>query len=725
MAVPMDSLTLPGGAALPPEQPLVMAVQDLRHAPRDAAGQRLAARRPPSSPRGIGLRRAAVLLPAIALTGFGAYEMGRVLDLERPTVLAVLMMALFLPLFAWVALSFTSALMGFLCLLAGGEKRLGIDPRRPRPVPRTRTALLLPCYNEDPVRVMAGVEAVHLSLIEAGLRDRFDIFLLSDTTDPDIWIAEEREFLALRARMGQQGTLYYRRRAKNTERKAGNIADWVRRWGGAWPQFLILDADSVMEADTLARLVDAMERHEDVGLIQTLPIIVNGRSLFARLQQFAGRVYGPLIAHGIAFWHGAEGNYWGHNALIRTRAFAEQAGLPALKGRKPFGGHILSHDFVEAALMRRGGWAIHMAPSLGGSYEESPPSLIDLALRDRRWCQGNLQHIAALPARGLHWVSRLHLLTGIGSYITAPMWLLFLLAGMAIALQARIWPPAYFPEGPSLFPRWPSIDPVRAMWVFVGTMGLLLAPKLLAWIAVLLRGQERRGCGGALRTLLGVLVESVLAGLIAPVAMMTQTGHVVSILTGQDSGWQAQRRDDGSIPLGQVVRLYWPHTAIGAAIAVASWFVSPALAAWTAPVTVGLALAIPLVLLTGQPGLGRQLRWPALLRTPEEATPPSILVTARRLLAERRAAMPEAPPCAVAALLADDALAAAHRAMLPPPRRPRVDPIDATLLVARTRVEEAETLDEALHGLSRAEKAAVLADAAGVERLLALGRAAG
>ena len=156
-----------------------------------------------------------------------------------------------------------------------------------------------------------------------------------------------------------------------------------------------------MRGDTLVSLVRAMEAHPDVGLIQTLPIITGGTTLFARMQQFAGRVYGPVIAHGIAWWHGSEGNYWGHNALIRTIAFAEQAGLPELPGRKPFGGHIMSHDFIEAALMRRGGWAIHMMPGLEGSYEESPPSLMDLAVRDRRWCQGNLQHIAVLPARGL------------------------------------------------------------------------------------------------------------------------------------------------------------------------------------------------------------------------------------------------------------------------------------------------------------------------------------
>ena len=278
-----------------------------------------------------------------------------------------------------------------------------------------------------------------------------------------------------------------------------------------------------------------------MGLIQTLPIITGATTLFARVQQFAGRIYGPLIAHGIAWWHGSEGNYWGHNALIRTRAFAEQAGLPELSGRRPFGGPIMSHDFVEAALLRRGGWAVHMAPGMQGSYEEVPPTLTDLAVRDRRWCQGNLQHLAVLPARGLHVISRLHLLTGIGSYITAPLWLLFILTGILIAVQARFVLPDYFPQGKSLFPQWPVIDPVRAMWMFVGTMGLLLAPKLLGCIPIILHRRERRGCGGMLRLFASMLFETIIAGLMAPVVMLTQSIDVIAILLGRDSGWSAQR----------------------------------------------------------------------------------------------------------------------------------------------------------------------------------------
>jgi membrane glycosyltransferase len=699
----LDSLTEQQAAfrALPDEAPLDMPTQSLRAAPRPAP-------RPASAPRGMMLRRLVVIGGALVLTIAGAQEMYDVFAVNGLTALAVFMLALFLALFAWIALSFTSALAGFISLLGGGGRRLGTGPDAPLPMLTTRTALLMPTYNEQPSRILSGLQAIDDSVRATGASAAFDVFILSDTTDPDIWIAEEAGFLALRERTGGEGRIFYRRRPKNTARKAGNIAEWVRRFGGAYQQFLILDADSLMSGDTLVRLAGAMERHPDVGLIQTLPIITGATTLFARMQQFAGRVYGPLIAHGIAWWHGAEGNYWGHNAIIRTRAFAEQAGLPELPGRKPFGGPIMSHDFVEAALMRRGGWAVHMVPGVRGSYEEVPPTLTDLSVRDRRWCQGNLQHAAVLPTRGLYAISRLHLLTGIGSYITAPMWLLFILTGILIAVQARFVQPDYFPEGKSLFPQWPVIDPVRAMWMFVGTMGLLLVPKLLGCLAVVVHGHERRGFGGTLRLVAGMLLETLIAGLMAPVVMLTQSIDVVAILFGRDSGWNAQRRDDGGISAREVWRLYRRHTLLGVALGVAAWMVSLSLALWMLPVVVGLALAIPLALLTGRPW-----SFAGLLRTPEDAEPPEVVARAASL---QREWLSLAQP-GVAQLLRDPRLFQAHAAMLPPPRRRRGAPIDAAVALGRAKLEEAETLDDALSALSPSELAAVLGDAPALRRL--------
>jgi membrane glycosyltransferase len=692
---------------LPAESPLAMPTQSLRRAPPKSSGF-------PSSPSAMGLRRLLVIGSAVVLTGFGAREMYRVLAVNGATPLAIFMLALFVALFAWIALSFTSAIAGFISVMAGGGKRL----LAPAGLPATRTALLMPTYNESPIRIMAGLEAIDEELRGLHASDTFDIFILSDTTQPEVWLQEEKAFLDLRDRTGGANRIFYRHRPKNTARKSGNIAEWVERFGGAYPQFLILDADSVMRGDTLIALVRAMEAHPDVGLIQTLPIITGGSTLFARMQQFAGRVYGPVIAHGIAWWHGAEGNYWGHNALIRTRAFAEQAGLPELPGRKPFGGHIMSHDFIEAALMRRGGWAIHMMPGLEGSYEESPPSLMDLAVRDRRWCQGNLQHIAVLPSRGLNWVSRMHLLTGIGSYITAPLWLLFLLSGVLIALQARFIPPDYFPDaGKSLFPQWPVIDPVRAMWVFIGTMGLLMVPKVLGLITVMVHRDLRRGCGGFFGLTFSLLLETLIAGLLAPVVMLTQSIDVVAILLGRDSGWNAQRRDDGGIPLRDIVRLYRRHTILGILLGVGAWAVSVYLALWMLPVVLGLALAVPLASWTGRRSLGIGLRRIGLLRIPEEINPPRVLSRAATFY--RQEAVRPAADGAIE-LLHDPAFMASHQQMLPPARRPGIDPLNVPLLTGAAKLIEAKRAEQVWPTLDAAEKMAVLNDRTALERLLAL-----
>ena len=715
MAVPLDTLSRPEAAgrpapAMPDEAPLDMPVQDFRARP-------ITPPPPGTGPRGMAWRRLGVLAAALLLTGLGAREMAKVFGVDAVLTPGALVLALFVPLFAWIALSFVSSLCGVASVISDGGWALDIDPAAPLPRPAARTALLMPVYNEDPRRVLAGLEAIYEGLREAGRDDGFDIFILSDTTDPDAWAREEQAFLALRARTGS-ARIFYRRRARNIDRKAGNIADWVRRHGAAYPQFLILDADSVMSAEALVRLAAAMEAHPRVGLIQSLPVIVNGRSLFARMQQFAGRLYGPVIAHGIAFWHGAEGNYWGHNAMIRTEAFAGAAGLPHLPGRKPFGGTVMSHDFVEAALMRRRGWAIHFIPALPGSYEESPPALSDLAIRDRRWCQGNLQHLAVLPARGLHPISRSHLLVGIGSYITAPLWLLFLVCGVLLALHARFVLPEYFGTGPALFPNWPVVDPERAKWVFIATMGLLLVPKLLAWGAMLADRAWRRGHGGALRSLASVLLETVLAGLLAPVTMLTQSVDVVSILRGRDSGWSAQVRDDGGLPLGQVARLYWRHTAFGLAFGVAAFLVSPYLAAWMSPVVLGLALAIPLAAWTAGRGAGQALRRAGLLLIPEERDPPAILRRTLVLRQEWEGLAPEGE--ALARLRRDPALLAAHRAMLPPPAPVEPGALDAALVMGRARVAAADSAGVALAALTRGEKAALLGDAEGLDALLAL-----
>lgn len=699
-------------ATLPPEAPLEMAEQKFWTAEP-------AAQRPSTVPRMIALRRTVVFGSTIALTAAAAYQMYLVVTVNGLTVLLGAILVLYVALFAWIAFSFVSAFIGFFLFAFGPSRALGIDVSSPPPQIASRCALLFPTYNETPVRLIARVQTILESVEQSGQLDHFDVFILSDTTDPEIWIDEEKHFLALRNRIRGHGQIFYRHRYRNEGRKAGNIAEWVRRFGGRYDAMIVLDADSLMTGDTIVRLVGALERNPGVALIQTLPGIVNANTLFARIQQFAGSVYGPLIAYGIAWWHGADGNYWGHNAVLRVRAFAAAAGLPALPGRKPFGGTIMSHDFVEAALLRRRGWGVHMAPSLGGSYEESPPSLTDYAVRDRRWCQGNLQHIGVLPTKGLHWMGRLHLLMGIGSYLTAPMWLVFLLLGVLISLQAQFIRPDYFQPGFSLFPSWPMQDPVRAAWVFAGTMALLLAPKLLGFLALIIRRSELRAYGGARQVFCSMLAETLISGLVAPVMMWMQSVAVWQVLRGRDSGWSAQQRDDVSMPLRAMIRIYARPTAAGVFLALAAYAVSLPLLLWMSPVILGLLSAVPLAALTSGASVGQAARRLGLLIVPEEREPPEVLKRANQLGAMHTTAARGAFST-WRELREDPELWATHQGALPAsgPRRP--GEIDVDLVIGLAKLEQCDGLEEAWKVLSRQEKNALLANAKGLAQLQSL-----
>ena len=677
---------------LPPESPLSMPTQQLRAFRRDQDKVEVAQAT-------LWFRRACIFAGTFAITAAGCYEMYEVLSVGGVTALEWMVLVLFVLLFAWIAFSFMSSLAGFFVLLLRQKDPLGIDPGAPLPALVSRNAMLLPTYNEDPYRIMARLQAMYESVEETGQGSKFEWFVLSDTTDASVWIAEEKCFLQLRQELGA-GNLYYRHRPENTARKSGNIQDWIQRFGATYNHMIILDADSLMTGDTIVRLASAMEAHADVALIQTLPIVVNARTVFARLQQFSGRLYGPLIAAGIAWWHGTEGNYWGHNAIIRVRAFARDAGLPDLKGRKPFGGSILSHDFVEAALMRRGGWAVRMASTLGGSFEECPPSLLDFAARDRRWCQGNLQHLAVLPSRGLHWISRLHLLTGIGSYITAPLWFLFLVLGILISLQAQFVRPEYFPKGFSLFPKWPAQDPILAAWVFIGTMALLIVPKLLAMVLLATQSRNRKRFGGWLLTFAGFAIETLLSGLIAPVMMVFQSAAVGEILLGRDAGWQVQRRDDGGLPARELIRKYALPTFFGFAMALSAYVVSLPLLLWMAPVIIGLCLSIPIAMLCSN--ISRPNA--RLFRTPEQTEPPRLLIRANELGGRTH----EQIASALAELRNDKLLLESHVANLPSEKRRVRGRIDPHLAVARAKIEDAVTFDEVLGYLTRREAYAVL-----------------
>ncbi|KPH79386.1 glucans biosynthesis glucosyltransferase MdoH [Bosea vaviloviae] len=695
--------------ATPPESRLVMPVQSFRR-------WKASDRRTPIAPRDWKtpwLKRLFVFGGGLALTAYGAWEMYHVVSVSRTTSLQYALLVLFTVNFSWIALAFTSAVLGFFGLLFNKGPSGRVESLT------HRTVVVMPIYNESTARTFAALCAIRESVEATGLGSHFDYFIVSDTTNPDVWVAEERAFLALRQRLGPDARVYYRHRPKNHHRKAGNIADFVTRWGGHYEHMVVLDADSLMTGTCIVRLAAAMEADPDAGIIQSLPLIINRNTFFARLQQFAARVYGPVIATGLAMWSGRDGNYWGHNAIIRTKAFADHCGLPDLKGKPPFGGHVLSHDFVEAALIRRAGWSVYMLPDLAGSYEESPPSLIDVSVRDRRWCQGNLQHSRIIGAKGFVLPTRQHFATGIMGYLASPFWLMQLVVGILIVLQVSYARPEYFTQEFTLFPIWPRFDPERALNLFALTMAILLAPKLFGLLLTLFNGKLRRAGGGAIRLVISALIEVLFSAFFAPIMMLIQSGSVFQILLGRDTGWNPQRRDDGSIPLKDIIRRHRTHTVLGVVTGISAFLIATSLFAWMSPTIVGLVLAIPLSWASGQLAIGLWLKRHKLLVTPEEGDPPAVALRANALQAEFDAAgFDEAD--GLRALHADPALREAHEAMLPesaPRRRGEIEPDRA---VAQAKLVDAETIDDAAIWLKPKERMVVLHDRALVALLASL-----
>ena len=697
-------------ACMPPEMPLAMPVQSFY---RFSTKQRRAWSMPQLA-KTPWLSRLLVFGGGLLLTIYGAMEMYAVVNVGTITTLKWALLILFVANFSWIAIAFTSGVLGFFWLLLRAPK----VPALPNAL-RERTAVVMPIYNEAPSRVFGAVQAMIEDVERTGLGDHFDWFFLSDTTNPDVWIAEERTFLAMRARLGDRARVYYRHRPKNIARKAGNIGDFVSRWGGAYAHMVVLDADSLMTGHSIVSLAAAMEADPDSGIIQTLPLIINRNTMFARVQQFAARIYGPVIASGLAVWSGRDGNYWGHNAIIRTKAFADHCGLPDLRGRPPFGGHVLSHDFVEAALIRRAGYAVYMLPVLGGSYEESPPSLIDLATRDRRWCQGNLQHSRIMMAKGFVLPTRQHFATGIMGYLASPLWMAQLIVGIVLVLQSTYIRPEYFTDEFRLFPAWPRFDAERALALFGVTMAVLLAPKLFGLIIALWESETRKACGGALRLIISTLLEVLMSALIAPIMMVIQTGSVMQIVFGRDTGWNPQRRDDGSIPLRDIIRRHRSHVGLGVVTLIAGMLISPSLVAWMSPTIAGLILAIPISWASGQLGIGLALKRMGLLLTPEEATPPAIATRANALTSQLAAEGGDESD-GIRAIHEDAALREAHDLFLPAPQPRLRGHIDTDRALAEAKLSEAQTLDEAMSWLKPKERMVVLHDRALLDLLTRL-----
>ncbi len=595
------------------------------------------------------LRRLLFFGLVAASAGCALYLMIDIVAANGVSLIEAAIVLLFTVNFTWIAMSFWTAAIGFLLQLARprGPTARGLrEPGDDEPL-TARTAIVMPIYKEDTHRVFAGLEAIHRSLAATGQLDRFDLFVLSDTPEPEIAAAEARAWHRLCARTGGAGRVFYRRRADNRGRKAGNIADFCRRWGRDYDHLLVLDADSVMSGGAIVRLARLMQANPTAGIIQSFPVPVGRETLFARIIQFANRLYGPVLARGLAFWHGGDSNYWGHNAIIRTAAFIEHCGLPLLPGRAPLGGEILSHDFVEAALIRRAGWTVWLLPEVGESYEEVPANLIDYAARDRRWCQGNLQHLKLLGARRLHPLSRVHLAMGVMAYLSSPLWLILLLLSTVDIVLLSMREHAYFPEAGGLFPVWPISKAAEALTLFGVTLGMLVLPKIFGLAVALLAPGERRRFGGGARLVAGTLLEQLHSMLQAPVLMLFHSRFVGAVLLGRDGGWNAQARDDRGLDWREALARHGGQSLVGLVWACLVLVVAPQFFWWLLPVIAGLVVAPAHGWLASRRGVGRAARRLGLFATPEERDPPPVLHGLARALA-RGSVPPQPSPYALA-----------------------------------------------------------------------------
>lgn len=630
------------------------------------------------------------------------------------TVFDIIQIALFALNFGWVSVFFWSSIVGWLRVMRRGRTPGLVHPGRleagqaaPELLEGKPVAILVPVYNESPAGVMARVAAMYRSLEQLNNLQPFHFFILSDTTEADIWVAEEIAWMEAVRQLGGKGRIFYRRRPKNSARKAGNIADFCTRWGAQYEHMIVLDADSILTGETLLELARLGRLNPDAGIIQGLPSIIGASSLYARTQQFAARLYGPVLAAGINFWHLGDGNYWGHNAVIKTAFFTAYCGLPSLPGKPPFGGHILSHDFIEAALIRRGGAKVWLVGEIEGCFEQMPASLIENGKRERRWVQGNLQHSKLLFARGLHGLSRTHLFMGITSYLAPLMGMLFLFTGVAAATYANFVPPDYFSNERALFPNWPVFDGDRALSLLAIVFVMLTLPKLLAAFAAMVYAPRR--WGGRIRLLLSVLAEHAFTILIAPINMLIHTGFVIDVLAGRDSGWGAQNRGDADTSWREAWARHRFHTFFGLALGVYSWYLAPTLFGWLLSIVIGLVLAMPISILSSRARFGQRLRRAGLFLIPEEVTPPPVWQQALAIEPELARLIPQAegPLGLVAPVLDNPQLNALHLSLLAEDSARTAD--QDHLATARRKLALRLT-GAAMPPLSNAEKVALLLD---------------
>ena len=563
----------------------------------------------------------------LATTAYASLAMLDILGANGLEWIELAILLLFVFNFFWLSLSFWSAFMGFVFEALRIEpitlrRRARLHPPTSAPL-RTRTAVVMAERNEPPDRIFAAFEALLRDLAPTGHMEHFDFFVLSGTDDPARVEIERRVWAATAERAGASGRLFFWKREERTGRKAGTISDFLRRWGSQYDHMVVFDADSLMTAAVVVELVRLMEANPEAGLIQTLPMPVNQSTLFGRVLQFASWVYARVYATGTAWWQLGESNYYGHNAILRPDAFRACCGLPTLSGSPPLGGEIHSHDFVESALLRRSGWQVYFLPHLGGSYEELPSNLLDFAVRDRRWAQGNLQHLKLLLAKGLHPISRFHFLSGAFAFILSPLWLLFLVLSTAQMVVEAVVGHEYFPPGYSLFPEWPISKLSETISLATATVALLFLPKVLGVLLALVR--ERRAFGGALRLVTSTLLEILFSILMAPIMMALHSHFVVTLLIGRVTGWDPQHRSERGLGLREAFSslglLFFAGIAWGVLLLVAA----PDRVWWVLPVLTGLVFAVPVTVWSSRGAVGARLRALGILLTPEETRPDPVI----------------------------------------------------------------------------------------------------
>ncbi|MEM6688421.1 MAG: glucans biosynthesis glucosyltransferase MdoH [Planctomycetota bacterium] len=538
----------------------------------------------------------------------------------------LLSLPLFGLLFGWVAFSFSTSTLGFVELLQDGSVSsppLALDDQILDP--DARTAILMPIYNEDAERVFQGIRAMIHSLRDTKQLSQFDFYILSDSTDVEVWLSEEIAWKAL-IESESDVRVFYRHRPENKARKAGNIAEFCERWGADYAYMIILDADSLMSGKTMVEMVRRMEAHPKWGIYQVPPVPIGRLSVFARMQQFAAAAYGSLAVRAFDTWAGEEGNYWGHNAILRVEAFLSHCDLPVLPGKAPLGGEILSHDFVEAALMLRGGYQVRLATDLGGSFEECPTTIQDYAIRDQRWCQGNLQHSRLLISEGFRPASRMHFASGVFAYAASPVWL----AWTALCILAMLWHRT-FESGLTISLTGktevsPQTSSSLSIALFIVAMSFLLLPKLMSLSAISLQGKASE-FGGGLRLWASGLVEMALSVLLSPLMAFYHSRFVITTILGRRVKWNAQERNENGVTWWFASRQFGLMTLAGFAATASMLTLEPSWLPWFLPIVTGLVLSIPVGVLMGSKRVGLLLRHVGLLLVPAETKPPKVWQT--------------------------------------------------------------------------------------------------